>query len=168
MDVTRAILPHFRGNKGGLIVNVSSGAGIFTLPMISLYCASKFALEGFSEAVAYELASQGIVVKIVEPHGGVTATRFSEKAAEERASDGSLADYDAFVARTNEAFSRMTAARSTSAEDVARTILGAATDGTDRLRYLVGDDSRGFVRARREMPEQDYVEFMRSHFPPAV
>ena len=168
MDVTRAILPHFRGNEGGLIVNVSSGAGIFTLPMISLYCASKFALEGFSEAVAYELASQGIVVKIVEPHGGVTATRFSEKAAEERASDGSLADYDAFVARTNEAFARMTAARSTSAEDVARTILGAATDGTDRLRYLVGDDSRGFVRARREMPEQDYVEFMRSHFPPAV
>ncbi len=168
MDVTRAILPHFRGNKGGLIVNVSSGAGIFTLPMISLYCASKFALEGFSEAVAYELASQGIVVKIVEPHAGVTATRFSEKAAEERASDGSLADYDAFVARTNEAFSRMTAARSTSAEEVARTILGAATDGTDRLRYLVGDDSRGFVRARREMPEQDYVEFMRSHFPPAV
>ncbi len=62
----------------------------------------------------------------------------------------------------------MTAARSTSAEDVARTILGAATDGTDRLRYLVGDDSRGFVRARREMPEQGYVEFMRSHFPPAV
>ena len=168
MDVMRAILPHFRGNKGGLIVNVSSGAGIFTLPMISLYCASKFALEGFSEAVAYELASQGIVVKIVEPHGGVTATRFSEKAAEEHARDGSLADYDAFVARTNEAFSRMTAARSTSAEDVARTILGAATDGTDRLRYLVGDDSRGFVRARREMPEQDYVEFMRSHFPPAV
>src|SRR4051794_29733731 len=70
----------------------------------SSYCASKFALEGFSEAVAYELASQGIVVKIVEPHGGVTATRFSEKAAEERAGDDSLADYDAFVARTNEAF----------------------------------------------------------------
>jgi short-subunit dehydrogenase len=57
MDVTRAILPHFRKNKGGLIVSVSSGAGIFTLPMISLYCASKFALEGFSEALAYELAS---------------------------------------------------------------------------------------------------------------
>jgi NAD(P)-dependent dehydrogenase (short-subunit alcohol dehydrogenase family) len=56
MDVTRAILPHFRKNKGGLIINVSSGAGIFALPMISLYCASKFALEGFSESLSYELA----------------------------------------------------------------------------------------------------------------
>src|SRR5438445_735070 len=41
MDVTRSILPHFRENKGGLILNVSSGAGVFALPMISLYCASK-------------------------------------------------------------------------------------------------------------------------------
>jgi len=42
MDVTRAILPHFRKNKGGMIINISSGAGAFTLPMLSLYCASKF------------------------------------------------------------------------------------------------------------------------------
>ncbi len=47
--------------------------------MISLYCAAKYALEGFSEALAYELASQNIVVKIVEPSGGVTGTRFSRK-----------------------------------------------------------------------------------------
>src|SRR2546422_4940572 len=53
MDVTRSILPHFRKNKGGLILNVSSGAGVFALPMISLYCASKFALEGFSESLSY-------------------------------------------------------------------------------------------------------------------
>jgi NAD(P)-dependent dehydrogenase (short-subunit alcohol dehydrogenase family) len=45
MELTRAILPHFRNNKGGSVINVSSGAGLFTLPMISMYCASKFALE---------------------------------------------------------------------------------------------------------------------------
>ena len=56
MDVTRAVLPHFRANRSGVIVNMSSGAGVFTLPMLSLYCASKFALEGFSEALSYELA----------------------------------------------------------------------------------------------------------------
>jgi NAD(P)-dependent dehydrogenase (short-subunit alcohol dehydrogenase family) len=49
MNVIRELLPHFRKNKQGLILNVSSGAGVFTLPMLSLYCASKFALEGFSE-----------------------------------------------------------------------------------------------------------------------
>jgi NAD(P)-dependent dehydrogenase (short-subunit alcohol dehydrogenase family) len=75
MDVTRALLPHFRRNKSGLIINISSRAGLVGLPMISLYCAAKYALEGFSEALAYELASQSIVIKIVEPSGGVTGTR---------------------------------------------------------------------------------------------
>jgi NAD(P)-dependent dehydrogenase (short-subunit alcohol dehydrogenase family) len=162
MDVTRAILPHFRENKCGMIVNVSSGAGLFTLPMMSLYCASKFALEGFSEALAYELASQNIAVRLVIPHGGVTATRFPERSRHEGAADPSLTDYDDFVARTNQAFARMTAARTTSSDDVAQVIYDAATDGTDRLRYLVGDDARGFIRARSEMSDQDYVNFMRS------
>jgi NAD(P)-dependent dehydrogenase (short-subunit alcohol dehydrogenase family) len=165
MDVTRAILPHFRKNKTGLIINISSGAGIFTLPMLSLYCAAKFALEGFSEALAYELASQKIVVKIVEPHGGVTSTSFNERTAREFARDASLSDYDDFVTRTNEAFARMIAARSKSSDDVAQVIYDAATDGTDRLRYLVGDDSRGFIKARKEMSDQDYIDFMRSRFP---
>lgn len=52
-----------------------------------------------------------------------------------------------------------------SSDDVARVIYEAATDGTPRLRYLIGDDSWGFIRARREMPDQDYVDFMRSKFP---
>jgi len=164
MDVTRALLPHFRKNRGGVIVNVSSGAGIFTLPMISLYCASKFALEGFSEALAYELASQNIAVKIVQPHGGVTATAFNDRSAKDNASDPALADYDDFVGRTREAFATSSAARTISSEDVARVIYDAATDGTPRLRYLVGNDARGFIKARRELPDQDYVDFMRSHF----
>ena len=61
MDVTRAILPHFRKNKGGSIINLSSGAGLFTLPMISLYCASKFALEGFS-------GGAGLRARLAEHH----------------------------------------------------------------------------------------------------
>jgi short-subunit dehydrogenase len=166
MDVTRAILPHFRANKGGTIVNISSGAAVFTLPMISIYCASKFALEGFSEAVAYELASQNIAVKLVIPHGGVSSTNFSERSAQDRATDASLTEYDGFVKRTSEAFAGMAAARTKSSDDVAEVIYEAATDGTDRLRYLVGDDNRGFIKAKREMSDQDYVDFMRSRFLP--
>ena len=78
MDVTRAILPHFRQNKSGVILNIGSGAGVFTLPMLSLYCASKFALEGFTEALSYELASQNIIVKMIEP-GGVVSTNFGKR-----------------------------------------------------------------------------------------
>ena len=125
MDVTRALLPHFRRNKGGLVLNVGSGAGLFALPMISLYCASKFALEGFSEALAYELASQNIVVKLVEPHGGVNNTNFSERSAESSAKDDSLTAYDGFVERTQAAFSSMAAARTICSGDVAKVIFEA-------------------------------------------
>ena len=59
----------------------------------------------------------------------------------------------------------MVAARTMSADDVAQTIHDAATDGTERLRYSVGDDSRGFVTARRSLPDEDYVAFMRARFP---
>jgi NAD(P)-dependent dehydrogenase (short-subunit alcohol dehydrogenase family) len=166
MELTRAILPHFRENKGGSVINVSSGAGMFTLPMISMYCASKFALEGFSEAISYELASQNIAVKLVIPHGGVTSTRFNARTAAGSASDAALTDYDDFVANTAKAFAAMTSASNMSSDDVAKVIYGAATDGSDRLRYLVGDDARGFVKARREMSEGDYMAFMRSHFAP--
>jgi short-subunit dehydrogenase len=84
MDTIRALLPHFRQRRSGTIVNVSSGAGVFSLPLISLYCASKFALEGFSEALSYELAALNIAVKIVEP-GGVSGTNFGRRSGQEAA-----------------------------------------------------------------------------------
>jgi short-subunit dehydrogenase len=65
--------------------------------MMSLYCAGKFALEGFSEALAYELASRNIAVKLIIPHGGVTATRFSERSRDEGAADPSLTDARGFI-----------------------------------------------------------------------
>jgi NAD(P)-dependent dehydrogenase (short-subunit alcohol dehydrogenase family) len=164
MDVTRAMLPHFRKNKSGLIINISSRAGLVGLPMMSLYCATKYALEGFSESLAYELASQNIVVKIVEPSGGVTSTNFSERMGKEQAEGASLADYEGFVANTNAIFASMRAGRKTSAEEVAQVIYDAATDGTNRLRYFTGEDVGNFVQSKQEMSDQDYVNFMRARF----
>lgn len=171
MDVTRAMLPHFRKNGGGTIVNVSSGAGMFTIPMLSLYCASKFALEGYTEALAYEAASQNVAVKLVIPHGGVSSTQFGERSAGEHVSGLTAVnepvqrDYAAFVDATNAAFAAMRSGISMSSLDVARVIFEAVTDGKEQLRYLVGDDERGFVKARRELTEQGYIDFMRSRFP---
>jgi NAD(P)-dependent dehydrogenase (short-subunit alcohol dehydrogenase family) len=164
MDVVRAILPHFRANRGGLIINVSSGAGIFTLPMLSLYHASKFALEGFTESLAFELASQNIGIKLVEP-GGVS-TNFGQRSGDEYTQSASIADYDEFVAHTNAVFDGLRAARLSTAEEVAQAIHGAATDGTRTLRYVVGQDIAPLIKARRDMPDQDYVEFMRERFLP--
>jgi hypothetical protein len=60
----------------------------------------------------------------------------------------------------------MTAARAINADDVAQVIYMAATDGTGQRRYLVGDDSREFIKARQERSDQEYIEFMRSQFQP--
>lgn len=166
MDVTRAMLPHFRKHRDGLIINISSGAGIFALPMISPYCASKFALEGFSESLSYELAPFNIVVKIVEP-GGVS-TNFGKRSSDEAAQNAALADYDAFVAGANAIFAKLRAQRLASDQDVAQVIFEAATDGTTRLRYVATNDILPIVKARRETSEEKYIEFMRSQFLPKV
>lgn len=161
MDVTRALLPHFRARRAGTIVNVSSGAGVFGLPMISLYNASKFALEGFSESLSYELASQGILVKIVEP-GGVLETGFGQRSAHEATQlDAAPADYDTFVAGALQVFDGMRAARLATSADVARVIVEAANDRSDRLRYVATEDIQPLVKARRESSEEAYMALMR-------
>jgi NAD(P)-dependent dehydrogenase (short-subunit alcohol dehydrogenase family) len=166
MDVTRALLPHFRANRAGTIINISSGAGVFTLPMISLYCASKFALEGFSEALSYELAPLGIAVKLVEP-GGVTKTGFGERSATEAGQSADLPDYRPFLEGAMAVFAGLRASRAdATSEEVAEVIFTAATDGADQLRYVATEDIKPLVRARRETSEAEYMAFMRERFTP--
>jgi NAD(P)-dependent dehydrogenase (short-subunit alcohol dehydrogenase family) len=165
MDVTRAILPHFRKSKIGLILNISSGAGVYCLPMISLYCATKFALEGFSESLAYELASQNIVVKIIEL-GGVVSTNFGKRSGAEIAHNAPLAAYDAFVAGANTIFAGLRAERRATEEEVAKVIFTATTDGTNQLRYVATNDIVPLAKARRETSELEYMALVRSRFMP--
>jgi NAD(P)-dependent dehydrogenase (short-subunit alcohol dehydrogenase family) len=164
MDVTRAVLPHLRARRRGVIVNISSGAGVFTLPLSSLYCASKFALEGFSEALAYELAPLGIVVKIIEP-GGVLSTSFGQRTAAEAASATSIGDYAPVHEHAAEVYAALRkAAGGATPEDVAEVTFAAVTDGTRRLRYVATADIAPLVKARRETSEDQYIAFMRSRF----
>jgi NAD(P)-dependent dehydrogenase (short-subunit alcohol dehydrogenase family) len=65
--VNRAVLPHMRRQRSGLLLHISSGAGRLVIPSFGLYCASKFALESLAEAYSYELAPQGIESSIVQP-----------------------------------------------------------------------------------------------------
>ena len=163
MDTIRTLLPHFRARKNGMIINVSSGAGRFTLPMISLYAASKFALEGFSEALSYELSALNIIVKIIEPGG--TATNFSKVSSERLSQKRSLKEYDAFVTAAAKMFEGLRDIQLATAEEIATTIYIAATDGTDTLRYVVGN--KDFVRRMNErlkMPDQQYVQSVRNSY----
>lgn len=164
MNVTRAVLPHFRANKNGMIINVTSGAGRVTVPLISIYAASKFAIEGFSESLSYELKSQNIKVKVIEP--GYVATSFYERAANDFAFDANLNDYADFQTDMNTLFSSFGEMETASAADVAKDIFGAATDETDTLRYVVGPDLEPLIHLRNSVPDQDYMQAMRSRFMP--
>jgi NAD(P)-dependent dehydrogenase (short-subunit alcohol dehydrogenase family) len=164
METTRALLPHFRQNQAGMILNIGSRGGVIGLPLMSLYCASKFALEGFSESLAYELASQKIIVKIIAPAGGVPS-RFGIRLQVEMKNNRFLADYEKFtadIARARDQFSKEREGMAASADEIAELIYLAATDGTDRLRYEGGHDIPPFLRAKREMADQDYINFMKS------
>jgi NAD(P)-dependent dehydrogenase (short-subunit alcohol dehydrogenase family) len=77
LRMNRAVLPHMKRRKSGLLLHVSSGAGRVVIPGMGLYCASKFAMEALAEAYRYELASQGIDSVVIEP--GAYATPIMEK-----------------------------------------------------------------------------------------
>lgn len=163
MRVIQAILPHFRARKEGLILNISSGAGRFTLPLLSMYAASKFALEGFSEALSYELSSVGITVKIVEPGG--TDTNFSNVALQQFAHNPVLTDYQEFIDASGKLFASMIGAKLVTAETVADVVYTAATDGTATLRYAIGnEDFTKRLAARQQLPDQEYVNSVRQAF----
>lgn len=164
MEVTRAMLPHFRSRKQGMIVNVTSGVGRITVPLVSIYAASKFAVEGFSEALSFELESQNIKVKVIEP--GYVATKFYERAATDYAHDTSLSDYDDFSKEMSSLFSAFGNQVTASPEEVAKSIYAAINDGTYKLRYVVGPDLETLIELKNNKPDQEYVDTMRKQFMP--
>lgn len=163
MNTIKAILPHFRERRQGTILNVSSGAGKFTLPLISLYAASKFALEGFSEALSHELSSLNILVKIVEPGGA--ATNFSAVSNQALSATVKINDYDPIIEAASKMFQNMRNFTLITGREVALLIFAAVTDGTDKLRYSIGnEDFEARMKARKELSDQEYVDFIRQGF----
>lgn len=157
MNVTRAILPHFRQNKSGTIATISSASGRIGMPMVSMYASSKFAIEGFFESLYYELFTQGIKVKLIEP-GGVETT-FHQTAEEKFGFSNSLNDYNSFTEKFIAKFESMHDGMAT-AEQVAETTYQAITDNTNQLRYIIGKDATSWIGARTELKEADYIQFM--------
>lgn len=159
MDVTRAFLPHFRSRRTGMFINVSSIGGLTTTPLASLYHTTKWAVEGFSEALLYELNPLGIQVKLIEP--GRTMTDFFTR-SQERVMNTELTDYQDTITRIQKARTRtLDPSLLSPASLVAEVIYQAATDGTTRIRYIVGPDAVDRYQHRRQHGDQESVERMR-------
>jgi NAD(P)-dependent dehydrogenase (short-subunit alcohol dehydrogenase family) len=155
MNVCREILPIFREQKSGTIINVASMGGRLTFPLYSIYHASKWALEGFSEGLVYELKEFGIRVKIIEP--GPIKTDFYDRSQSISKKEG-LTAYDNFVARAMPSLQKA-GETGPSAIVVAETIYQAATDDSSKLRYQV--NSRAILLARRLMPDWLFLPIIR-------
>lgn len=161
MAVTRAVVPHMRERGSGTIVNVTSSVGIAPMPLVAVYTASKYAVEGFSESLAYELGAFGVRVKIVEP-GLAPATSFAANSGG-RGDDLMPAAYSASAGRYLK--SMQDDPKSYTAEgDVAETVYAAATDDGDRLRYPAGADSLMLAGLRRSLSEEAFMARMRAMF----
>src|SRR5215204_2353546 len=147
MNVTREILPYFRAEKRGVIANVASVGGRMTFPLYSLYNSTKWAVEGFSESLQYELEQFNIRVKIIEP--GPIKTDFYDRSEEETRKEG-LTAYDWFIdcALPN---MKKAGAAAPDGSVVAETIYEAVTDGSKKLRY--GVNTKGILTARKLLPD---------------
>ncbi len=156
MAVSRRVIPVLRETRGALI-NVASMGGRTTFPFFSVYHATKWAVDGFSESLAYELAPQGIRVRVIEP--GAIKTDFYGR-SNEFVHDRELTAYNELVDR---GFKTMNAAgdKGASPAVVAAAIFKAATDGGERLRYVVGADAKGLLALRRLLPFAAYRGLIR-------
>jgi NAD(P)-dependent dehydrogenase (short-subunit alcohol dehydrogenase family) len=158
MNVTRAVLPHMRARKQGRIINVGSAAGRMVLPLYSMYAATKWALEGFSEGLWFELRQHNIKVKIIEP--GMVKTDFFDRSREMATKPG-LTAYDDFAALVLPNLKAWEEA-GVEPEVVARSIWRASTSIWPRLRYQ--PNGKLAVWSRGWVPGQLYVRAVRRLF----
>jgi NAD(P)-dependent dehydrogenase (short-subunit alcohol dehydrogenase family) len=156
--VTRAVLPAMRRQGKGRIVNVSSVQGFIPSPYFALYASTKHAIEGYSESLDHELRAFGIRVSLIEP--AYTRTSFEENLAKP---DQVLDVYDTARSAMNAAV-RKEIENGDAPEEVARTILAAATDPAPKRRYTAGKTARQISFLRRFVPASAFDKSLRKRF----
>jgi NAD(P)-dependent dehydrogenase (short-subunit alcohol dehydrogenase family) len=148
MNVTRAILPYFRSKRSGIIINIACDGGRMTWPLYSLYHGTKWAVEGFSESLQYELRPFNIRVKIIEP--GSIKTDFWGRSQEVLVKKG----FDVYEDYVNTVVPNLqkSGANAPEPDVVAAVVYRAATDNSWKLRYQAGSGTSFFMFLRRVLP----------------
>lgn len=144
MAMTQAVIPGFRAQRSGVVVNVTSSAVLTPMPLVSVYTASKTAIEGFTGALSHELAAFGIRAKLVQPGYGPT-TRFIRNSGT-RIEDAIPDAYLPFADPILTAFA--TPALVTTESDVADGVWRAVHDETGQLSFPAGPDAVALAHAR--------------------
>lgn len=158
MATTQALIPHMRERGDGTIVNVTSSVCFAGMPLVAPYAASKFAIEGFTEALFFELASVGVRVRLVEPGYG-PGTAFTANGMGRM--NGLISPpYQAYAEQLMAQF--RVAAAVTTPDQVAAAVFAAATEPTEQLRFPAGPDSTHLSHARWNSTDEQFLGGMRS------
>jgi NAD(P)-dependent dehydrogenase (short-subunit alcohol dehydrogenase family) len=151
--VTQAVLPIMRRQKSGTIVNVSSGAGLFGYPGGSAYVSTKFAVEGLTESISYELEPFGIKVVLIEP--GFIKTNFVNAMVIAKKAQDSDSPYSQMMQRVQANSSEM-AKNASPVDVVSKAILEAVKSKSPNLRYLAGKDVETWAAGKKTMSDADF------------
>jgi NAD(P)-dependent dehydrogenase (short-subunit alcohol dehydrogenase family) len=157
--VTQQVLPVMRAQGSGIIVNISSGVGRIGFQGLSAYVATKFALEGLSESLAYEVGPFGIKVVLIEP--GVVKTKAFDNMVIGQAALRKDSPYAGMLDNLNVAFKTWLDKASTP-DQVAATILQAISSQEPKLRYAVGQDVVALLEKRRTLTDEQFQEHMKN------
>lgn len=155
--VTQAFIPYFRERKNGMFIATTSIGGLITFPLSSTYHATKWALEGWSESLAFELNPLGIDIKTVSP-GGIK-TDFVSRSLDTATSQA----YEGMTASMFSKMEGMMDAASTP-EQIAAVVYEAATDGKKQLRYVAGEDAKALYAQRLELGDEAFREQLGKQF----
>ncbi|NSL86817.1 SDR family oxidoreductase [Chitinophaga solisilvae] len=155
--VTKAFIPYFRERKKGLFISTTSIGGLIAMPFASAYHATKWALEGWSESMAFELNRFGVNIKTVSP-GGIL-TDFAGRSMDLTGSPA----YDAEIQLMMNGFEGMLQ-NASSPEQIAAVVYEAATDGRQQLRYVAGEDAKALYAQRLEQGDEVFREWVGKQF----
>ena len=158
MRVTQTVLPTMRKQRSGRIINISSGAGIFGFPGLSVYVSTKFAVEGLSESIAYELEPFRIKVILIEP--GFVKTNFAHAMVVAKKAQDPASPYSKMMQKINASASELIK-NASEAELVANIILDAASNPSPRLRYLAGKDVESWAAGKKNMDELEFFNMIK-------
>ncbi|MGH9925320.1 MAG: SDR family oxidoreductase, partial [Nitrososphaeraceae archaeon] len=161
VKVMQAAIPFMRRQRSGKIVNITSMGGRISIPLSAFYHGSKFALEGVSESLQYELEPFGIKIILIEP--GAVGSSFwkSIKIAKEATSPNS--PYAQQAANVTKTFKKMEE-NAMHPSEVAKTILDVVMSNDPQLRYVVGNDATKIIEARKNMSDKEFSNLIKDQF----
>jgi NAD(P)-dependent dehydrogenase (short-subunit alcohol dehydrogenase family) len=159
IKVTKEVIPIMRNQRSGTIVNISSAGGRVGIPLNAAYVSSKFAVEGLSETMRYELQEYGINVIIIEP--GVIKSNFFENSKAAYNATNTESPYSQLMQKVSDGFKPMLENGSSSPSKVADVILNAIKSNDPQVRYLVGDDAVSLIEKRNKMSDKEFESWMK-------